>query len=88
MEKFTTRTKKYNALNKIINIFRANKAKNVKNNPKKRIVKLITIYLNYEDKNKKYYISNFHDWLHRSLFIKNHEIARIIQRFCRMNMTT
>ena len=48
--------KKEEASNKIINIFIANKAKNVKNNPKKRIVKLITIYLNNEDKNKKYYI--------------------------------
>ena len=78
--------KKNDAANKIINIFRANKSKNVKNILKKRITKLITIYLNYEDKCKKIIYSYFHDWLHRALVIKNHENARIIQRFCRMKM--
>ena len=78
--------KKNEAADKIINLFRKNKAKNIKNNLKMRIEKLITIYINYEDKNKKILYSHFHDWLHRALVIKNNENARIIQRFCRMKM--
>ena len=78
--------KKNDAADKIINLFRKNKAKNIKNNLKMRIEKLITIYINYEDKNKKILYSHFHDWLHRALVIKNNENARIIQRFCRMKM--
>ena len=78
--------KKNEAANKIINLFRTNKSKNIKNNLKLRIIKLITIYENYEDKNKKKLYSNFHEWLHRALVLKNHENARIIQRFCRMKM--
>ena len=78
--------KKNEAANKIINLFRTNKSKNIKNNLKLRIIKLINIYENYEDKNKKKLYSNFHEWLHRALVLKNHENARIIQKFCRMKM--
>ena len=78
--------KKNDAANKLINLFRANKSKNIRNNLRKRITTLINIYMNYDDKNKKILYSHFRDWLHRALVIKNHENARIIQRFCRMKM--
>jgi hypothetical protein len=73
--------KKNDAANKLINLFRANKSKNIRNNLRKRITTLINIYMNYVDKNKKILYSHFRDWLHRALVIKNHENARIIQRF-------
>ena len=72
--------------NKIISLFRANRAKNILNNYKLRIIKLIKIYENYEEKNNKILYSHFHYWLHRALMIKNNENARIIQKFCRMKM--
>ena len=62
------------------------KSKNIRDNLRKRITTLINIYMNYDDKNKKILYSHFRDWLHRALVIKNHENARIIQRFCRMKM--
>jgi hypothetical protein len=74
------------AANKIISLFRTNKSKNILNNYKLRIIKLIKIYENYEEKNNKILYSHFHDWLHRALMIKNNENARIIQRFCRTKM--
>ena len=78
--------KKHEAANKIISLFKANKSKNILNNYRLRIIKLIKIYENYDDKNRKILYSHFQEWLHRALMIKNNENARIIQRFCRMKM--
>ncbi len=78
--------KKDEAANKIINLFRVNKSKNVRDNLRLRITKLINIYENYEDKNKKKLYWNLHEWLRRALVIKNNENAKIIQAFCRMKM--
>ena len=78
--------KEHEAANKIISLFKTNKSKNILNNLRMRIIKMIKIYQNYEDKNNKILYSHFHDWLHRALMIKNNENARIIQRFCRMKM--
>ena len=78
--------KKNEAANRIISVFKANRSKNILNNYRMRIIKLIKIYENYENKNQKILYSHFHDWLHRALMIKNNENARIIQRFCSMKM--
>ena len=74
------------AANKIINLFRTNKSKNKMNNLRLREKLLINIYENYDDKNRKIKYSHFREWLHRALVLKNHENARIIQKFCRMKM--
>ena len=74
------------AANKIISLLRRNKAKNMANNLRLRIIKLINIHEKYEDKNRKKLYSYFHEWLHRALMIKNNENARIIQNFCRVRM--
>ena len=78
--------RQHEAANRIINAFRTNQAKDKKNNYRLRIIKLMNIVDNYEDKSKKILYSFFHDWLHRTLVIKNNENARIIQRFCRQKM--
>jgi len=74
------------AANKITSLLRRNKAKNMANNLRLRIIKLINIHEKYEDKNRKKLYSYFHEWLHRALMIKNNENARIIQNFCRVRM--
>ena len=78
--------RKNEAANRIISLFRTNRSKNILNNYRMRLVKLIKIYENYENKNQKILYTHFHDWLRRALMIKNNENARIIQRFCRMKM--
>ena len=78
--------KKHEAANKIINLFRTNKSKNIRDNLRLRIIKLINIYENYEDKNRKKLYWSLQEWLRRALIIKNNENARTIQRFCRMKM--
>ena len=78
--------RKNEAANRIISLFRTNRSKNILNNYRMRIIKLIKIYENYENKNQKILYTHFHDWLRRALMIKNNENARIIQRFCRMKM--
>ena len=42
------------------------------------MTKLVNIYNNYEDKNKRKLDSILKDWLHRALMLKNHENAQII----------
>ena len=74
------------AANKITNLLRANKSKNIMKRLKIRMTKLVNIHENYENKNKKLLDSFLKDWLHRVLMIKNNENAEIIQRFCRMKM--
>ena len=78
--------KKNEAVNKIISLLRINKSKNIRNKLKSRMTKLVNIYNNYEDKNKRKLDSILKDWLHRALMLKNHENAQIIQRFIRRKM--
>ena len=78
--------KQNDAANRITNLLRANKSKNIMKRLKLRMIKLTNIYDNYENKNKKLLDSYLKDWLHRALMIKNNENAKIIQKFCRMKM--
>ena len=78
--------KKNEAVNKITSLLRINKSKNIRNKLKSRMTKLVNIYNNYEDKNKRKLDSILKDWLHRALMLKNHENAQIIQRFIRRKM--
>ena len=78
--------KRNEAANKIINLFRTNRSKNKMNNLRLREKILINIYENYDDKNRKIKYSHLREWLHRALVLKNHENARIIQKFCRTKM--
>ena len=78
--------KQNDAANKITNLLRAKKSKNIMLRLKTRMTKLINIHNNYEDKNKRKLDSILKEWLHRALMLKNHENASIIQRFCRKKM--
>jgi hypothetical protein len=74
------------AANKITLLLRGNQSKQKMKRLKLRMSKLINIYQNYDDKNKKLMDSFLKDWLHRALMLKNNENAEIIQRFCRMKL--
>ena len=71
---------------KIQNSYRTHKANDNLNNLKLRKTLLYKIQINYEDKTNKILSKYLHDWLHRSLVIKNNENAKIIQNFCRRKM--
>ena len=71
---------------KIQSAYRTHKANDNLKNLKLRQKLLYNIHLNYENKNNKILSKYLHDWLHRTLMIKNNENANIIQNFCRRKM--
>ena len=76
----------YETVRKIQNAYRTYKAKKNLDNLKLRKTLLYKLNINYENKNNKILNKYFHEWLHRTLVIKNNENANIIQRFCRTKM--
>ena len=72
---------KLEKINKLQNAFRKHQANNKLNKLKLREKLLVKIEINYENKNNKILSKYFHEWLHKVLVQRNHDNARIIQRF-------
>ena len=74
---------KLEKINKLQNAFRTHKANDKLDKLKLRKKLLIKIEINNENRNKKILGKYFHEWLHKMLIKRNHDNARIIQRFCK-----
>ena len=77
---------KLEKINKLQNAFRKHQANNKLNKLKLREKLLVKIEINYENKNNKILSKYFHEWLHKVLVQRNHDNARIIQRFCKRKL--